>query len=73
MKKNKFVVDMKGSEHRKVEVTLEKSLPSADDFDRIATVEFFSDGMDIKLYMMESDLRIFARDILSNTSEKSDD
>lgn len=64
MAKN-ITVELPGSEHRganAVKIKLVKS--DFDDGDRLVDLKFTSDGMDVKLYMMESDLRILAFAIL---------
>lgn len=70
----KFSVELPGSEHRgmnAVKVKMTKS--DFDDGDRLTDLKFVSDGMDVKLYMMESDLRILARAILNNTNPDVDE
>lgn len=64
----KFKVVLPGSEHKNITIKLD---PSVDE-DRVATIKFPSDGMDIKLYMMESDLRMLAHAILDNTNSLVD-
>lgn len=71
-KKKKFVIDLPRSEHREVKVTLQKINDDPRCFDRAAYIDFPSDGMDIRIYMMESDLRVLARELLENTSKKSE-
>lgn len=71
----KFTIDLPGSEFTSVdaaEVRLTKQVV-ADDIDRLATLKFTQDGMSVKLYMMESDLRILAGEILASTNPAVDD
>lgn len=66
-------VDLPGSEHRGMDaVRIKLTKSDFDDGDRLADLKFTSDGMDIKLRMMESDLRILAHAILDNTTPRLD-
>lgn len=66
---SKFSICLPGSEHADVQVKLKRDPLSVD---RVADVKFPSGGMDVKLYMMESDLRILAHAILANTNHRLD-
>lgn len=72
----KFTIDLPGSEFTRInaaEVKLSKSSAGFDGEDRLATLKFSQDGINVKLYMMESDLRILAGEILANTNPAVDD
>lgn len=69
----KFSVELPGSEHRGMNAVRVKLTQSDfDDGDRLADLKFTSDGMDVKVRMMESDLRILAFTILDNTNSAVD-
>lgn len=69
----KFSIELPGSEHRGMNAVGVKLTESDfDDDDRLASLKFSSDGMDVKVRMMESDLRIFAYTILSCTNAELD-
>lgn len=75
MEKKKFRVDLLGSEFRNydaVKIKLDPTVRFRDD-DRMADVKFTSDGIDVKVRMMESDLRVLAYAILSNTNPNLDE
>lgn len=67
-KNKKFTISLPGSEHRAVRVKLVNMGFNNDD-DRVADVTFPSDAIDIKLYMMESDLRVLGKALLKNTRD----
>ena len=70
----KFSVELPGSEHRGMDAVKIKLTNSYfDDGDRLADLKFTSDGMDVKVRMMESDLRILAFAILDNTNPDVDE
>lgn len=65
----KFSIDLPGSEHvgtNAVRIKLFKCPNEA--LDRMADVKISSDGMSVKVYLMESDLRILAYKILELTN-----
>lgn len=71
-KKNKvtaYAVCLPGSEHRQVKVKLDEDITD-DDGGRLAKLIFPSDGIDVKLYMMESDLRILGKFLLKITNKE---
>lgn len=72
MKKKKFTISLPHCEFTEVKVTLQAE-QIWDDGDRPATVSFPSDGSNIKLFMMESDLRVLAHALLAKTNPGLDD
>ena len=73
MAKN-ITVELPGSDHRGANAVKIKLIKSDyEDGDRLADLKFVSDGMVIKLKMMESDLRILAFAILDNTNPDVDE
>lgn len=70
----KIRIDLPGSEHRGTNAVQVKLSQCPDETrNRLADVIVSSDGMQVKVYMMESDLRILARSILDNTRAELDE
>lgn len=70
----RFSVELPGSDHRGINAVKFKLTKSDfDDGDRLVDLKFTSGGIDVKLYMMESDLRILATAILANTNPDVDE
>lgn len=64
----KFKVELPGSEHTgENAVQIKLSYCPDDDRNRLADVILSSDGMQVKIHMMESDLRILAYAIINET------
>ena len=72
-KKNLKPIDRKvsldGSEHREVILTLDPPHKGTDNYGRLATLTFQSDGMDVRIYLMEKDCRTLAAFLLDYTED----
>lgn len=70
----KVHVDLPGSEHCGVDaVQIKLSKCPDESHNRLADVVFSSDGMQVKVFMMESDLRSLAYAILDSTRADLDE
>lgn len=69
----KFKIDLPGSEHVGTNAVQVKLSKCPDTPNRLADVVLSSDGMQVEVYMMESDLRVLAYAILDNTRAELDE
>jgi hypothetical protein len=73
-KKNKPIthqVCLDGSAHTNVLLTLHPLLPGRkrDSYGRDGSITFYSDGMDIEIFLMEKDARTLANFLLKHTND----
>lgn len=64
-----YKISLDGSEHREVTLTLDPPHKSTDHYGRLATLTFPSDGMDVRIFLMEKDCRTLANFLLDYTED----